>query len=130
VSVPKFHSIELPRPRQHVIVEMWLKLHAGTVTLARIRATCAERWLEVVLQHLLYDDVWREFYKRAEHQEEFNMPWHNPPHMHKPDPREVYMQVNGVTEYTLSANSFDGSQSSLTDWSTIELGAEPPPKAP
>ena len=106
MSVPKFHSIELPRVRTHVIVELWLKLHARTVTLARIRATCAERRLEVVLQHLLYDDVWREFYKRAEHQEEFNMLWRSPPHMHQPEPSHTF-SVNGQAEYSFSASSLD-----------------------
>ncbi len=31
-------------------------------------------------------------------------------------------RINAVTEYTLSATTFDGNQNSLTDWSFIELG--------
>jgi len=108
MSVPKFHSIELPRPRQHVIVEAWLKLHAGTVTLARIYAKPSEERLAAVLQYLLYDSFWEELYKRAEHQEQFDMPWHNPPHMHKPEPSHTF-SINGQAEYTFSASALDCS---------------------
>lgn len=104
MSVPKFHSIEFPRVRTHVIVEAWLKVHAGAVTIAKIKATSPDQRLSLILKHLLYDEFWRLLYMRAEFLEESEQEGWMTPHMHRPSDREMRFLVNGREEYSFSSS--------------------------